>query len=145
MTIQNVTNKISLLFQNTNTMTFNTNARRFYPSTNNNKPWFGSNCHRARKKCNRAKRKYYESPTNYNKRILNKTSTQYKRTINFYVKNYKFNKTKKLRLMSSKRPKYYWKFLNGLQPKIRDGNSQTLHEFYDYFKNTNSSALEQSK
>ena len=126
-------------------MTFNTSVRRFYSSTNNNKPWFGLNCHRARKKYNRTKRKYHESPTNCNKRILNKTSKQYKHTINFYVKNYKFNKAKKLRLMSSKRPKYYWKFLNGLKPKSRDDNSPTLHDFYDYYKNINSSAPEQNQ
>ena len=137
-TIENITNNTALLFNNTSSATFTTRARVSRPPLKNNKPWFGSKCHRARKKYNRAKQKYNVSPTAFYKRMLNTASKQYKRTISYHVKNYKFDKAKKLRLMSTKSPKYYWKFLNGLKPKSRENNSPSLHDFHDYYKNINS-------
>ena len=95
-TIENITNNIALLFSNTSSATFTTRARVSRPPLKNNKPWFGSKCHHARKKYNRAKQKYNVSPTAFYKRMLNTASKQYKRTINYHVKNYKFDNAKKL-------------------------------------------------
>ena len=136
-TTENITNDIALLFKNASNITFPATASEFRPIQNNKKPWFGSDCHRARKKYNRAKHKYKVSRTDYNKRMLNKASKQYKNIINFHVNNYRHNKAKKLRSMATKRPKHYWKFLNGLKRKARDNNGPTLNEFYDYYKNIN--------
>ena len=136
-TIENITNDIALLFKNAINITFPTTASEVRPTQNNNKPWFGSDCNRARKKYNRAKHKYKVSRTDYNKSMLNKASKQYKNTINFHVNNYRHNKAKKLRSMATKRPKHYCKFLNGLKRKAQDNNGPTLNEFYDYYKNIN--------
>ena len=69
--------------------------------------------------------------------MLDKKSKEYKQTINFHVQNYKFTKVNKLRSLSSKKTKHYWKFLNNLKPSSRDDNTPTLHEFYEHFKNIN--------
>ena len=124
-TIENITNDIALLFKNASNIIFPTTARAIRPTQNNNKPWFGADCHRTRKKYNSAKYKYKVSRTDYYKRMLNKASKHYKNTINFYVNNYKHNKAKKLRPMAKTRPKHYSKFLNGLKRKARDITAQT--------------------
>ena len=136
-TIENLSNNIAPLFSNTSRATFTSRTRASRPPLKNNKPWFGSKCHRARKKYNRAKQIYNLLPTDFNKRMLNTASKQYKHIINYHIQNYKFDKAKKLRSMSTKR-QYYWKFLNGLKAKSRENNSPSLHDFYDYYKNINS-------
>ena len=50
------------------------------------------------------KKKYNNLPNDYNKGMLDKKSKEYKHTINFHVKNYKFTKVNKLRSLSSKNP-----------------------------------------
>ena len=76
-------------------------------------------------KYHRAKKKYNNLPNDYNKRMLDKKSKEYKQTINFHVQNYKFTKVNKLRSLSSKKTKHYWKFLNNLKPSSRDDNTPT--------------------
>ena len=70
--------------------------------------------------------------------MLNKTSKEYKRVINFHISKYKHSNANKRRHMSSNRPKHYWKLLNKLKPKSRDNNNYpSLHDFYEYYKNIN--------
>ena len=146
-TVECVTNEISLLFNNASHLTFtqSTNGmRKHLPFTNKNKPWFGAKCHQAREKYHRAKKKYNSLPNDYNKRMLDKKSKEYKQIINFHVKNYKLNKVNKLRSLSSKKPKHYWKFLHSLKPSSRDDDTPTLHEFYEHFKNINRGGADSS-
>ena len=137
-TIEHITNEIVSLFDAASNSAFTSFHARHVHTCSDNKPWFGSQCNRARKKYHRAKRKYNLFPTNLNKRMLNKTSKEYKRVINFHISKYKHSNANKLRHMSSNRPKHYWKLLNKLKPKSRDNNNYpSLHDFYEYYKNIN--------
>jgi hypothetical protein len=104
-----------------------------------NKPWFGPECNRARNNYHDARNQYSAQPSNEAKIRLKNASKAYKRTMNYYIKKQKQSNATKLRTLSDKNPKKYWKFLNGLKPKNTVTQSPSLQEFFEYFKiiNTN--------
>jgi len=72
---------------------------------------------------------------------MTNASKQYKRTMNYYIKERKQNFANKLRSMNDKNPKQYWSFLNKLKPKTKVNNTPTLQEFYNHFKEINTNTI----
>ena len=60
--------------------------------------------------------------------------------MNYYIKEYRYKFANKLRSMSTRSPKQYRRFLNGItQKKKQKIDSPNIDTFYDYFKSTNTS------
>ena len=101
-------------------------------------PWFGTKCEKARKVYHKAKLNYNKHRNIQNKQRLNMASSNYKKTMNFYINKYNFENEKKLRNMETKNPKKYWKILKKSKKKKSDvSNQPDINEFYNYFKNIN--------
>jgi len=132
--IDYVTEEIALIFRNAAQATFPSRNTVNYSTKSKNKPWFGPKCNAARKNYHEAKQNYKISPNSDNKLRLQNASKQYKRTMNFYIKKYQTNNQSKLRNLSSKNPKQYWKFLNSLKPKQQHDKSPSLEIFTNILK-----------
>ena len=73
---------------------------------------------------------------------MNFASKEYKKkTMNFYQQN----QSKKLRTMSEKSPKKYWKFLNNLKPKQKVTEHPSLEDFFDHFHKINQSTIDNNR
>ena len=59
-----------------------------------------------------------------------RASKEYKRTMHFYINKYKHCQSQKLRQLSDKNPKQYWKFLNKLMPKHKKNESPSSEDFF---------------
>ena len=81
------------------------------------KNWVGPRCRNARVIYNIGKKKYNINTTEENRLLLKKSSKDYKSTMNNFINKSKFQNETKLREMSRKKPKDYWKFLNSLKQK----------------------------
>ena len=117
-TIDNITYSLQNLFQKAAQSAFSATSRQTtnYPNSTN-KPWFGSKCKRSRDNYHRAKSTYAKNKTYTKKVNLRNSSKQYKRTMNYYIKEYRYKSANQLRSMSTKSPKQYWRFLNGITQK----------------------------
>lgn len=142
MHLNKVTDKISNLFINSANKTFP--ARKTYgkqlPKRDQNyekgKPWFGPHCKKARNAYHYARKAFQLHKCMVNKTRLNKASVHYKKTMNTYMAKHKYTVEKKLRTMSTNKPKDYWKFINSLN-KNNNCKSPTMEAFFDHFKNIN--------
>ena len=118
--IDTVTNEISSIFSNAANNTFPPKKSSTFHHKGmkvNSKPWFGPKCHKARNNYHDARLNFRNEPNPDNKLRLQNASKQYKRTMNIYIKKYEFENQEKLRKLSTRNPKEYWKFLNSLKKK----------------------------
>ena len=143
--LNDITSKLSDLFIKSSEKTFHYESNKLPCRTHirpgnyhYTKPWFGPQCYKARNSYHYARKAYQIHKCDVNKRRLKKASVHYKQTINTYMSKHKYTAEKKLRSMSSTKPKDYWKFLNSLKT-----NNQTkyppIETFFEYFKNANKS------
>lgn len=142
-TIENVTNKLKLLFENTANLTFptgpnfhNNNSDRF------DKPWFGNKCKKARDNYHNAKDEYRKNKSQNTKLRLKNASKQYKRVMNYYIKEHKHKNTETLRNLHEKSPKQYWKYINSLKPKTKNIDAPTIETLHEHFKSININTIE---
>ena len=118
------------LFQKSATSTFPaTNKNSMVKCYPHNQVWFGPKCNKARRKYHAAKYDYNQNKSPENKVRLNFASKDYKKTMNLYIKKEKENQSKRLRSLSEKNPKKYWKFLNTLKPKQKVIEHPSLDDF----------------
>jgi hypothetical protein len=134
-TVDKITNELQSIFQSASLLTYPSKNKIQF--NNNSKPWFGPKCYQARKNYHNAKDEYIKSRSNDNKLRLRNASKLYKRTMNFYIKRYKDNRSKTLRTLNEKSPKLYWKFLNNLKPKGKNTPTPSIQDFYEHFKAIN--------
>ena len=106
-----------------------------------NKPWFGPQCHKARAAYHSAKNIYNKNKSEFNRSNLRKTSKEYKRTMNHFISKTKLKNEQKLRKMSEKSPKNYWKFLNNIKPKHKKIEAPSMEEFFEHFKRVNPNTI----
>ena len=133
--IDSITNEISRIFKDSATKTF---PNKTFDRSKNDKPWFGHKCRRDRKAYHKAKSKYNKVKSFRNRDNLKRASKNYKKTMNFYINQYKFSKSAKLRNLHSRNPKHYWKFINSLKGKPAS-ETPSPEEFYEFFKDRNKS------
>ena len=114
--INNITNKISEMFNNSARISFG--ERNFANKQRPNKPWFGPKC-----RLNRFK-------THQNKQLLKQSSKTYKKVMNQEINNHKFKQEDKLRKMQSHNSKDNWKYINSLNEKNIQTISQLLKIFF---------------
>ena len=65
--------------------------------------------------------------------------------MHFFIKKEKHDKSQKLRAMTTKNPKQYWKYLNSLKPKGKPTEPISLDDLYNYFKQMNSNDVEDER
>lgn len=135
--IDHLTERLQNIFKEAASLSFEPPKSKHQTVYPQNKPWFGPKCHKARQNYHDAKKSYAQQKNSTNKLRLKHASKQYKRTINYYVNDYKFKQASKLRKMSTSNPKQYWKFLNNLKHKQKDNATPPLAAFYDHFKAIN--------
>ena len=147
VTIDFVTHELKVVFQNSAEINFPERIARKHLSKNNagNKPWFGQKCHQARKDYLKAKINYSKNKNSQNSLSLKLATKQYKRTMHFFIKKEKHDKSQKLRAMTTKKPKHYWKYLNSLKPKGKPTEPISLDDLYNYFKQMNSNDVEDER
>ena len=89
-----------------------------------------------------AKKRFNTYKSSSNRQLLTKASRNYKKkTMNKYIAKHRKYNENKLRNLQSKNPKQYWKFLNSLKTQDKH-NGPNLNEFYEYFKDLNTSEYE---
>jgi hypothetical protein len=139
--VNKVTELISRVFAESAEMTFiqgqRSNRHSDESKTCSSKAWFGPQCRRARNSYNKARKNYQLHKNDLNKSRLKSASKHYKQTMNVFINKHKLQKERKLRAMSSHKPRDYWKYLNSLTPRNTE-KTPTVSEFFDYFKNINS-------
>ena len=131
--IDNTSSKIADIFSEAASRSFPVNKHY----KNKTKTFFGPKCRIARQHYYRARKRYNKFKTVRNRTQLIECSRKYKRTMNFFINQQKQNNASRLRDMQSKRPKDYWRYLNSLSKK-NTLKTPPLQEFYDYFKDINS-------
>ena len=105
-------------------------------SQNHKLPWYGPQCTNARNKYNVARKTYQIHKSNINKTKLKRASKHYKQTMNTYLSKHRSKNERKLRAMSSNKPKDYWRYLNSINKKDKI-NTPSVTQFFDYFKGNN--------
>ena len=141
--LNDVTDQITQVFKRASTLTFpphNSNQTvytRTKNETNKNKPWFGPQCAKARTAYNKVRKAFQLNKSSLNKKKLNTASRHYKQTMNLFIRKHKYSAEKKLRDMSSSRPKDYWRYLNSLNKK-QTNEGPDINSFYNHFKDINS-------
>ena len=103
---------------------------------NAKKSWFGKQCGLACKKYHIAKKQHAQLSSSSTKLKHLQASKAYKRKLFFYIQFAKYNKTtqKKLRSLTSKNPKDYWKILNDIGKKQKNENNIELDALYNFLK-----------
>ena len=138
--LNEITEKISTLFENSAEKTFEPQKRKT-PVQNvtdhQNKPWFGSDCKKSRRQYTKARKKYQKNKTEENRTTLLTASKDYKTTMNKYINRYKKRQQINLRNMQTRSPKEYWKYLNSFN-KRKQTKTPPIESFYDFFKDINS-------
>ena len=103
--------------------------------THQNKPWFDSDCHKARNSYHNARKLYNKHKTQYYKNILKTVSKAYKRTISTSVKKHKNIKVQKIKQLKSKKPRDFWKIINSVDKK--ETTLAPLEKLHDFFRSIN--------
>ena len=111
--------------------------KRSYTSRNTrqNKPWFYSDCRKARNIYHNARKLYNRHNTSHYKNILKIVCEDYKRTISNSVKKYKGNKVQRIKQLRSKGPRDFWKIINSVDKK--EELLVPLEKLHDYFSSAN--------
>ena len=104
------------------------------------KPWFNTDCVRARNMYHRSRRMYNKYKTDYYKNILKIVSKKYKKTLSYHNRQFTNQKSNNLRELRNKHPREYWKIINS-HKKCSDSQA-TLNDFYNFFKSTNEMSTE---
>ena len=112
-------------------------SNRKYIRNTNDKPWYGSDCKRARKDYLNAKSLYRTNRTSSNKASMVSLSKIYKQTMNKYMAKYRNDKQHNLRNMQRNNPKEYWQYLNSLHKK-KTKQLPTLDSFFSFYEELNS-------
>lgn len=140
--LSEVVKKLSDLFVKAAKTTFVSKTRRTnilplnHNSSHKEKPWFGHQCNKARNAYNYARKAYQLHKCSLNRSRLKKASVHYKQTMNTYLSKHRYTTEKKLRNMSTTKPKDYWNFINKLNSP-KQHKSPSIDEFFNYFKNSN--------
>ena len=93
----------------------------------------------------KAKINYSKNKNSQNSLSLKLATKQYKRTMHYFIKKEKHGKSQKLRAMTTKNAKQYWKYLNSLKPKGKPTEPISLDDLYNYFKQMNSNDVEDER
>ena len=136
--IDQITQKLQDIFQEAENLNFEKRSSKQFATYPQNKPWFGPKCHQARRNYHDAKQSYEKEKNDTNKLKLKHASTQYKRTMNYFINEYKHKQADKLRNINTNNPKQYWKYINSLKHKPKINATPTLNNFYGHFKQINS-------
>ena len=104
-------------------------------ATRKRKPWYNSECRRARNNYHYARKVYNKQKTEHNKNFLKCVSKTYKETIRTCLNSTKLVRVKKLRSLKSRNPKEYWKILNS-ENETNDCQVP-INELHDFFKELN--------
>lgn len=100
------------------------------------RPWFGLQCRTARKRYNIAKKHNASLKSEASRRVMINFSKKYKSTVKKYHSKYTTNFQNKIRKLSTKKPKEYWKLINSLEKK-NDEIPITMTSMFEYFKKLN--------
>ena len=65
--------------------------------------------------------------------------------MHYFIKKEKHDKSQKLRSMTTKNPKQYWKYSNSLKPKGKPTKPILLDDLYNYFKQMNANDVEDKR
>ena len=117
--------------------------KSYKPSKNstqskNKKPWYGTDCKKAKRRYTKARKRYYRCPSEENKSAMKNACKSYRKTMKNYINKYHKEKTEKLRNLSKHNPKEYWKYLNRLRKNTNTTVQPDLNSMFDFFKNVNS-------
>ena len=99
------------------------------------KPWFTSDCYRARESYHKIRKLYNKYKSSYYKNILKQVSKDYKNKMASNYRRYKSANISKLRNMRTIKPRDFWRIINSID-KTKD-KTAPLHNLYEYFKNIN--------
>ncbi|MES9881385.1 MAG: reverse transcriptase family protein [Sedimenticola sp.] len=131
--VNQISAEISNIFEIAAQRTF---KPKYEYNTDNNKPWFGPDCNRARKAYHRAKKHYQRHKNLLNKNKLSHLSKQYKKTMHKHINKYKYSNEQKLRNMHGQNPKQYWSYIKRLKPNPKTKLPPT-DELHNFFKESN--------
>ena len=136
-----INTKLCKIFQHCSLKTFGEPRFNKRPKRKGDKPWFGTDCRRARFFFNRARKKYNKIKNVENKTNMLSAGKAYRKTVNKYFNKHRRKFQNNIRHMHSKRPRDFWKLLNsiGNQNKTTDID---LNVLYTYFENVNSNFQE---
>ena len=135
--IDEVTTKLTKLFNQAAEKTFTKEFCKPTNAKNENKPWFGFKCKKARMLYNRARKRYQDCKSDRNRTSLHNASKFYKQTMNKYINEHNRKLQAKLRKMQKSSPKDYWKYLNSVNKNKNEPNAPSVESFFDFFKNLN--------
>ena len=99
------------------------------------KPWFTSDCYRARESYHKIRKLYNKYKSSYYKNILKQVSKDYKNKMASNYRRYKSANISKLRNMRTSKPRDFWRIINSID-ETKD-KTAPLHNLYEYFKNIN--------
>lgn len=142
--IESVADEISAIFSNAASQSFPPTTRFCHPScvfSSYIKPWFGLKCQKSRSNYHDARESFRKNPNSDNKLRLRNASKMYKRTMDFYIKKHKTEQHSKLRKLSEKNPKQYWKYLSSLKHKQTAHCNPSTEDFYDHFQKVNENTI----
>ena len=105
------------IFKDSSRKTFGESTKGVNKNCKGDKPWFGTDCKRARYTFHKARKKYNVTRLFEHKVEMVLASKAYRRTVNKYVNMHKKDFQSKLRQMQSKQPKYFLRLVNGLSKK----------------------------
>lgn len=134
--INEISDEIALLFQDSAKNTFPRKSVNNYFRSNKNKPWYGPQCNKARQRYNKARKKYNLNKSDLYKAELNGDSVYYEQIMNSFIRRHKSRNERKLRDLNFKRPRDYWKVLNTFKNNSTD-KMPPIEDFYNHFKNAN--------
>ena len=135
--INAVVNEIACVFINAAETSFPVHVQKTNPQ--NNKPWFGPQCHKARKRYHMARNKYRRLRNEHSRTTLQDSSKSYRKTMNLHINKHKWKNANKLRQMHTAKPKEYWRYLNTVTNNKSKVKTPPMQYFFEYFKNVNAS------
>ena len=133
--LDKIVEKLTGIYINSAEKTF-PGKKSFNITNNPQKPWFGPDCKKARKLYSKSRKKYCKYPTLENRNVYYSKSKIYKKTMNKYKNYYNKINENKLRLLNSKNPRDYWKYLNSINAKDK-GEMPPLESLYKHFREVN--------
>ena len=128
----------SLSKEKFNTLFFNESANSCNNGINGNnqqtapKTWFGYQCAKSRKSYHRAKKMHAKHPSSASKASVVAASKMYKKKLNYFIRKRKKTQNK-LRKLTYKSPKQFWKILNNFQSKKKN-NDINMNDLYIFFQ-----------
>ena len=134
--INSLCTEIGQVFTNASEQSFPSVSSVTTEKKANSKSWFGYQCQDARRKYHRARKINKKYPSDTNKSNLKNASKACKRMMNFYINKHYKGTQDKLRNLSSKNPRDFWKLMISLE-KTKDNENIDIETLYDFFKMLN--------